>query len=89
VEKALEFLGRFPSERPLPMGRRAVVGDAAQVKGGLEAVAREYGAEEVMVVTITHDHAARLHSYELIADAFDLGASDASVSTTTREAQLA
>jgi luciferase family oxidoreductase group 1 len=89
VEKALEFLGRFPSERPLPMGRRAVVGDAAQVKSGLEAVAREYGAEEVMVVTITHDHSARLHSYELIADAFALGASSASTSNPNRATQLA
>ena len=71
------------------MGRRAVVGDAAQVKAGLEAVAREYGAEEVMVVTITHDHAARVHSYELIADAFELGASHASASSAKREAQLA
>ena len=25
-----------------------------------------------MVVTITHDHAARVHSYELIANAFEL-----------------
>jgi hypothetical protein len=27
----------------------------------------------VMVVTITHDHAARRRSYELIAEAFGLG----------------
>jgi hypothetical protein len=35
-------------------------------------VAVEYGAEEVIVVTITHDHQARRRSYELIAEAFDL-----------------
>ena len=40
------------------------------MRAGLEEVAREYGAEEVMVVTITHDHAARRRSYELIAEAF-------------------
>jgi luciferase family oxidoreductase group 1 len=88
VEKALEFLGRDPSPHALAMGRRAVVGDAAQVKSGLEAVARDYGAEEVMVVTITHDHAARLHSYELIAGAFELG-SEVSATHASRETQLA
>jgi alkanesulfonate monooxygenase SsuD/methylene tetrahydromethanopterin reductase-like flavin-dependent oxidoreductase (luciferase family) len=36
------------------------------------AVAREYEADEVMVVTITYDHGARRRSYELIADAFEL-----------------
>lgn len=72
VETALEFLGRHPSPQSLPMGRRAIVGDVQTVKRGLEGVAREYGADEVMVVTITHDHDARRHSYELIADAFDL-----------------
>jgi hypothetical protein len=38
-------------------------------------VGHEYGASEVMVVTITHDHAARRRSYELIAREFALGAS--------------
>lgn len=53
-------------------GRRAVIGTPEKVREGLLAVAHEYGAEELMVVTITHDHAARRRSYELIADAFDL-----------------
>jgi luciferase family oxidoreductase group 1 len=72
VETALEFLEGHPAPQQLPMGRRAVVGDADAVRRGLEAVAREYGAEEVMVVTITHDHEARVRSYELLADAFEL-----------------
>jgi alkanesulfonate monooxygenase SsuD/methylene tetrahydromethanopterin reductase-like flavin-dependent oxidoreductase (luciferase family) len=71
-ETALEFLGAHPSPQSLPVGRRAVVGDAQSVRSGLEDVARAYGAEEVMVVTVTHDHAARIHSYELIANAFGL-----------------
>ena len=53
-------------------GRRLIVGSPATVRAGLEAVAAEYGADEVMIVTITHDHAARRRSYELIAEAFDL-----------------
>jgi hypothetical protein len=40
------------------------------VREGVEAAAREYGADEVMLVTITYEHAARRRSYELIARAF-------------------
>ena len=86
VDTALEFLAQFAEGQPLPMGRRAVVGDGAAVKRGLEDVAREYGAEEVMVVTITHDHAARLHSYELIARAFELGTRGATVAEASERA---
>jgi hypothetical protein len=42
------------------------------VRSELEQVAHAYGADEVIVVTITHDHAARRRSYELIAEAFGL-----------------
>jgi luciferase family oxidoreductase group 1 len=52
--------------------RRAVTGTPATVRQKLEALASEYGAQEVMVVTITYDHAARRRSYELLADAFGL-----------------
>jgi len=81
VEKALRFL----AARPAPAGsrerrRRAIIGNPEQVRTGLDAVAHEYGADELMVVTITHDHHARRRSYELIAEAFGLtrAASDAS-----------
>jgi alkanesulfonate monooxygenase SsuD/methylene tetrahydromethanopterin reductase-like flavin-dependent oxidoreductase (luciferase family) len=65
VEKALRFL----ETREPPKGRRAVLGSPATVKRGLEEIAKSYDADEVMVVTITHDHAARRRSYELIAEA--------------------
>ena len=42
------------------------------MRAGIEAVAREYSAEEVMIVTITHDHQARRRSYELVAEAFGM-----------------
>lgn len=51
---------------------RTIAGDPAQVKARLQRLAEGYGAEELVVVTITHDVAARLHSYELLAEAFDL-----------------
>jgi alkanesulfonate monooxygenase SsuD/methylene tetrahydromethanopterin reductase-like flavin-dependent oxidoreductase (luciferase family) len=75
VEKALDFLkadGQTPGE--LPPGRRAIVGSPPVVKAGLESLAQLYGAHEVMIVNIMHDHAARKRSYELIAEAFSLPA---------------
>ena len=65
VEEALRFL----ETREPPSGRRAVLGSQETVKRGLEEIAKAYDADEVMVVTITHDHAARRRSYELIAEA--------------------
>ena len=73
VDRALRFLAEQP---PRPHGmqraRRRIVGSPATVRSGIEAVAAEYRADEVMVVTITFDHADRRRSYELIADAFGL-----------------
>jgi luciferase family oxidoreductase group 1 len=73
VEKALSYL---ETRERSPGGRRAVIGAPETVRAGLEEVAAEYGAEEVLVLTITHDHAARRRSYELIAEAFGLAASE-------------
>jgi len=79
VEKALRYLeGRAPGGSR----RRAVIGDPDGVRAGLDEVARHYGAEELMIVTITYDHGARRRSYELIAEAFALGANAPSVSST-------
>ncbi len=56
-------------------GRPAmVVGSPATVREGIDALAEEYQADEVMVVTIVWDHAARIRSYELIADEYGLAA---------------
>ncbi len=71
VEKAVRYLAEQGGSA-LPAGRRAVVGSPARVREGIEEVAREYGAGEVMIVTITYDHAARRRSYELIAREFGL-----------------
>ena len=73
-EEASEFLAREARLTPsgdIP-GRRGVVGSPEKVRAGIEAVASAYQADEVIVVTITHDHAVRRRSYELIAEAFAL-----------------
>jgi luciferase family oxidoreductase group 1 len=68
VETALRFL----ADQPEATDRRAIVGAPATVRAGIEELAREYGADEVLIVNIMHDHAARLRSYELIAEEFGL-----------------
>lgn len=52
--------------------RRQVVGTPDQVKAQLEALARVYEVDEIVVLTICHDFAARLRSYTLLADTFGL-----------------
>ena len=75
VEEALAFLEAeasgpprmaFPGARP----RRRIVGSPSTVREKLLALAEEYHADEVMVVTITHSHDARCRSYELLASEF-------------------
>lgn len=48
---------------------RGVAGDVATVKARLKAMADSVDADELMIVTITYDFAARLRSYELLAPA--------------------
>ena len=72
VEAATAFLAIDGANGAARSGRRVVAGAPATVRAGLEEVAHAYGADELLVVTITHDHAARRRSYELIAGAFGL-----------------
>ena len=77
-EPALEFLRadeRAGSDRGSE--RRAVQGSPATVKAQLEEVVSSYGAEEAIVVCITYSHEARVRSYELLAEAFELNAREA------------
>ncbi|MGI8801306.1 MAG: LLM class flavin-dependent oxidoreductase [Solirubrobacteraceae bacterium] len=69
VAKALRFLEQ---DGPGPGGRRLVLGSPPKVRSELEALAEGYGAGEVIVVSITHDHGARRRSYELLAEEFAL-----------------
>jgi alkanesulfonate monooxygenase SsuD/methylene tetrahydromethanopterin reductase-like flavin-dependent oxidoreductase (luciferase family) len=43
------------------------VGSAVQVADGLERLRDATGADELIITTITHDHADRVRSYELLA----------------------
>jgi luciferase family oxidoreductase group 1 len=48
--------------------REAIVGSNATAKAGLEKLVSDTGADEVIVVTDTYDHADRLQSYRRVAD---------------------
>jgi luciferase family oxidoreductase group 1 len=73
VDAALKFLAEHPGdERIHHRPRRRIAGSPEHVRHAIEAVAAEYGADEVMVVTITYDHADRRRSYELISEVFGL-----------------
>ncbi len=81
VAKAEAFLAAEGVEpETLPVGRRIIVGSPAKVRSMLEEVARDYGAEEVFLINIMHEHAKRKRSYELIAEAFGLQADKYSAS---------
>ena len=81
-EKALAFLAREGKSPGADVpNRRAILGSPERVRVQLEELASDYAADEVIVVTITYDHAARRRSYELLADAMDL--QPRGLSTTT------
>jgi luciferase family oxidoreductase group 1 len=50
----------------------SMVGAPGSVRRGLEAFVARTGADELMVTSQIHDHAARLRSYQLTADAWAL-----------------
>ena len=52
--------------------RRQTIGTPEQVKDRLLALAETYGVDELVILTICHDFAARKHSYTLLAEAFGL-----------------
>src|SRR6185295_14242256 len=71
VEIALKFFAEEePGTASITRRRRWILGSPDTVRRDLEALAEEYRANEVMIVTITHSHAVRRRSYELIARAF-------------------
>ncbi len=79
-------MGRFPTiteakdypysaeERSIiEMNRdRSFVGSPSTVRENLTRLAADCGVSEIMITTMTHEHADRRRSYELLAEAFSL-----------------
>jgi luciferase family oxidoreductase group 1 len=59
-------------ERIARQRERLVIGGIDNVKSRLLALIEATGADELMITTMTYDHAARRRSYELLAQAFAL-----------------
>lgn len=73
VEESAAFLRDHPEALAAAVRtRRSILGSPDEVRREMEAVADQYEADEVMVVTITHEHQVRRRSYELLAQAFEL-----------------
>jgi luciferase family oxidoreductase group 1 len=70
-----ETAERWALANPIKPGRRRVtLGTPSEVRVELDKVAAEYGADELMLVNIMSDHAARRRSYELVAAEYGLAA---------------
>jgi luciferase family oxidoreductase group 1 len=72
VEEALAELGDAALQRPRDAERRLVIGNPDEVRVELTELAESYGVDELIVLTLVHEHAARVRSYELLAEAFEL-----------------
>jgi luciferase family oxidoreductase group 1 len=73
-EEAIAELGAEPRPAASESGEwpRYVVGAPEAVRDQLIDMASVLRVEELMVVTVVHDHRARMRSYELLAEAFSL-----------------
>jgi luciferase family oxidoreductase group 1 len=73
VEEALNFPYMASDRAYLDyMREHSIYGNPDQVRETLLRLGERYGVDEFVVVTITYDFAARLRSYELLAEAFGL-----------------
>lgn len=72
ADAVLAEIGDWERQRVAQARSQQIIGDPEHCHAAIEALAKEYGVDEVVVVTITHDFAARCRSYELLASAFAL-----------------
>jgi luciferase family oxidoreductase group 1 len=59
-------------ERMARQRTRLIIGDIEKVMSRLRGLVESTKADELMVTTMVYDHAARRHSYELLAQGFAL-----------------
>ncbi|MFD1951752.1 LLM class flavin-dependent oxidoreductase [Sphingomonas arantia] len=63
------FWSPVEKAQAMSMLSRSIVGSRETVRAGIAALVAETQADELMIVSDIYDHAARLRSYELIAEA--------------------
>ena len=57
----------FDRAQIMPILSHAIVGGPERVREGLEGLIARTGADEIIVASQIYDHAARVHSYEIVA----------------------
>ena len=67
IEDIESYWSPMEKARVTRMLARSIVGSPRTVRTGMDALAAETGADELIVVSDVYDHAARLRSFELIA----------------------
>ena len=73
IEEATDYPYADTERQVIEANRdKRAVGSPKQVKAKLLALAEEFGADELMILTITHDPTARARSYALLAAEFGL-----------------
>jgi luciferase family oxidoreductase group 1 len=82
VDEAHAELGETALRPPREDGGRLIVGDPGEVAERLIELAARYAVDELVVLTICHEHAARERSYELLAAS--LGATAPTAATAGR-----
>jgi alkanesulfonate monooxygenase SsuD/methylene tetrahydromethanopterin reductase-like flavin-dependent oxidoreductase (luciferase family) len=55
---------------------RSIIGTPERVTEALHALQERFDADELIVLTVAGSYQARTRSYQLLAEAFDLGRSD-------------
>ena len=68
IDDIESFWSPLEKAQAMRMLARSIVGSPDTVRSGIEALVAETGADELIVVSDVYDHAARLRSFELIAN---------------------
>ncbi len=69
IEEAKNYkLTEEETEKLTSMKEKMIIGNPLEVKNKLCKVSETYGADEIMIVTITYDIADKIQSYRLIAE---------------------
>lgn len=69
IEEAKEYnLNEKETEQFMAMKNKMIIGNPMEVCSALRNMANHYGADELMILTITHSPEDRIESYKLIAE---------------------
>lgn len=69
IEEAKNYsLSEKEYEQYMTMKKKMIIGNPREVRSSLQNIAKHYGVDEIMILTITHSPKDRIESYRLIAE---------------------